>query len=72
MEAVGKVDVVEKPIPEPGPDEAIVRTAHALVCTSDVLGGYKYTGQMDGNMAEYFVVPAAEANRSSRSGERSD
>ena len=26
------------------------------------LGGYKYTVQMDGNMAEYFVVPAAQAN----------
>jgi isopropanol dehydrogenase (NADP+) len=26
------------------------------------LGGYKYTVQMDGNMAEYFVVPAATAN----------
>jgi isopropanol dehydrogenase (NADP+) len=26
------------------------------------LGGYKYTVQMDGNMAEYFVVPAAAAN----------
>jgi threonine dehydrogenase-like Zn-dependent dehydrogenase len=126
MEAVGKVAVVDKPVPEPGPDEAIVRTTHALVCTSDIhtvrgalpiplgrtlghesvgtvwalgsnvegfrtgervavnaitpcwrceycqrgfpsqcggmLGGYKYTGQMDGNMAEYFVVPAAEAN----------
>jgi isopropanol dehydrogenase (NADP+) len=28
----------------------------------DALGGYKYTVQMDGNMAEYFVVPAAQAN----------
>ncbi|GAA4560924.1 zinc-binding dehydrogenase [Pseudonocardia xishanensis] len=26
------------------------------------LGGYKYTTQMDGNMAEFFVVPAAAAN----------
>ena len=26
------------------------------------LGGYKYTGQIDGNMAEYFIVPAAQAN----------
>jgi threonine dehydrogenase-like Zn-dependent dehydrogenase len=26
------------------------------------LGGYRYTAQMDGNMAEYFVVPAAAAN----------
>jgi threonine dehydrogenase-like Zn-dependent dehydrogenase len=28
--------VVEKPIPEPGPEEAIVRTTAALICTSDV------------------------------------
>ncbi|WP_147116226.1 NAD(P)-dependent alcohol dehydrogenase, partial [Pseudonocardia sulfidoxydans] len=126
MERVGSTAVVEKPIPEPGPEEAIVRTTAALICTSDVhtvkgalpvpdgrtlghesvgvihklgsavtgwtegqrvavnavtpcyrcaycqrgytsqcggaLGGYKYTVQMDGNMAEYFVVPAAAAN----------
>jgi len=123
---VGEVGIVDKPIPEPGPEEAVVRTTAALVCTSDVhtvrgaipvapgstlghesvgvihklgsnltgfaegdrvavnavtpcwrcdycqrgfssqcggmLGGYKYTVQMDGNMAEYFVVPAAQAN----------
>jgi isopropanol dehydrogenase (NADP+) len=123
---IGRTDVVEKPIPEPGPEEAVVRTTAALICTSDVhtvkgalpvpagrtlghesvgvvhslgpavtgftegqrvavnavtpcyrcdycqrgftsqcggpLGGYKYTVQMDGNMAEYFVVPAAQAN----------
>ncbi|MFC5211641.1 NAD(P)-dependent alcohol dehydrogenase [Pseudonocardia sulfidoxydans] len=126
IERVGSTAVVEKPIPEPGPEEAIVRTTAALICTSDVhtvkgalpvpdgrtlghesvgvihklgsavtgwtegqrvavnavtpcyrcaycqrgytsqcggaLGGYKYTVQMDGNMAEYFVVPAAAAN----------
>ncbi len=126
MRAVGEVAIVEKPIPEPAADEAVVRTTAALVCTSDVhtvrgaipvpagrtlghesvgvlhavgsdvhgfelgqrvavnavtpcwrcepcqrgftsqcqgmLGGYKYTGQIDGNMAEYFVVPAAQAN----------
>ncbi|ODT96385.1 MAG: alcohol dehydrogenase [Pseudonocardia sp. SCN 72-86] len=126
IERVGSTAVVEKAIPEPGPEEAIVRTTAALICTSDVhtvkgalpvpdgrtlghesvgvihklgsavtgwtegqrvavnavtpcyrcaycqrgytsqcggaLGGYKYTVQMDGNMAEYFVVPAAAAN----------
>jgi isopropanol dehydrogenase (NADP+) len=126
IEGVGKTAVVEKPIPEPGPEEAVVRTTAALICTSDVhtvrgaipvppgrtlghesvgvihslgsavhgfsigervavgaitpcfrcdycqrgftsqcqgmLGGYKYTTQIDGNMAEYFIVPAAEAN----------
>jgi threonine dehydrogenase-like Zn-dependent dehydrogenase len=126
IKEVGSVDVVEKPIPEPGPEEAVVKTTAALICTSDVhtvkgalpvepnrtlgheavgvihslgsavqgfspgervavcaitpcyrcdycqrgftsqcggmLGGYKYTTQIDGNMAEYFVVPAAQAN----------
>jgi isopropanol dehydrogenase (NADP+) len=118
--------VVEKPIPAPGPEEAIIKTTAALICTSDVhtvngalpvepgrtlghesvgvihalgsavtgfevgqrvligavtpcfrcsycqrgftsqcggpLGGYKFTTQMDGNMAEYFTVVAAAAN----------
>lgn len=123
---VGKTGVVDKQIPDPGPDEVIVRTTHALICTSDIhtvsgalpvapgvtlgheaigvvhaigsnvkgftegqrvavnavtpcykcrycqsgytsqcggpLGGYQYTAQRDGNMAEYFMVPNAEAN----------
>lgn len=123
---IGKTAVIDKPIPEPGPGEAVVRTTAALICTSDVhtvkgalpvpadrtlghesvgvihqlgsaltgftegqrvavnavtpcytcsycqrgftsqcggpLGGYKYTAQIDGNMAEYFIVPAAQAN----------
>jgi isopropanol dehydrogenase (NADP+) len=126
IKQVGETGVVEKPVPEPGPEEAVVRTTAALICTSDVhtvrgalpvepgrtlghesvgvihklgsavtgftegqrvavcavtpcyrcsycqrgftsqcggpLGGYKYTVQMDGNMAEYFIVPAATAN----------
>jgi isopropanol dehydrogenase (NADP+) len=126
IKKVGETGLVEKPVPEPGPEEAIVRTTAALICTSDVhtvkgalpvpdgrilghesvgvieklgsavtgyevgqrvavnavtpcyrcaycqrgytsqcggaLGGYKYTVQMDGNMAEFFVVPAAAAN----------
>jgi isopropanol dehydrogenase (NADP+) len=28
--------VVEKPVPEPGPEEAVVRSTAALICTSDV------------------------------------
>lgn len=122
----GKVGVVDKPIPQPGPNEAVVRTTAALICTSDVhtvrgaisipegrtlghesigvihqlgsavtgfapgqrvavgaitpcfqcgpcqrgftsqcqgmLGGYKFTTQRDGNMAEYFLVNDAAAN----------
>src|SRR3954447_12419947 len=126
MTEVGRTAVVEKSIPTPGPEEAVVRTTASLICTSDVhtvkgalpiengrtlghesvgvvsalgsavsgvhegqrvavnavtpcfrcsycqrgftsqcggaLGGYRYTAQMDGNLAEYFVVPAAAAN----------
>lgn len=126
MPEVGRTEVVEKPIPDPGLDEVIVKTTHALICTSDVhtvagalpvaagvtlgheaigvvhaigsnvtgftegqrvavnaitpcykcrycqagytsqcggpLGGYQYTAQRDGNMAEYFMVPNAMAN----------
>jgi threonine dehydrogenase-like Zn-dependent dehydrogenase len=123
---VGKVGVIEKPIPEPGPNDVVIHTTASLVCTSDVhtvrgvvplpegrllghesvgivysvgaqvtrctegdrvavcaitpcgrcdycqrgyssqcggmLGGYKFTGQRDGNLAEYFLVNDAEYN----------
>lgn len=36
MPEVGKTAVVDKPIPDPGPDDVIVKTTHALICTSDV------------------------------------
>jgi threonine dehydrogenase-like Zn-dependent dehydrogenase len=36
IKKIGETEVVEKPIPEPGPEEAIVRTTAALICTSDV------------------------------------
>ncbi len=35
MKRVGSVGFIEKPVPEPGPNDAIVRTTRALVCTSD-------------------------------------
>jgi threonine dehydrogenase-like Zn-dependent dehydrogenase len=121
-----RAGIIEKPVPEPGPTEAVVRTTAALICTSDVhtvhggipipegrtlghesvgvihrlgsavtgfevgqrvavgaatpcfqcgpcqrgfssqcqglLGAYKFTAQIDGNMAEYFLVKDAAAN----------
>lgn len=41
MKHIGAVGVMEKPIAEPGPNDAVVKTTAALVCTSDVhtLGG---------------------------------
>lgn len=35
MRRIGEVAMMEKPLPEPGPDDAIVKTTAALVCTSD-------------------------------------
>ncbi len=42
MKEIGQVGFVDKPMPKPGPDDAIVRTTRALICTSDshtVAGG---------------------------------
>ena len=35
MRGIGRVGFAEKPIPTPGPDDVIVRTTRALICTSD-------------------------------------
>jgi len=122
----GKVGIIEKPIPNPGLNDAVIKTTAALICTSDVhtvrgviaippgrvlghesvgivykaganvtrskegdrvtvcaitpcghcdncqrgftsqcggmLGGYKFTAQRDGNMAQYFFVNDADYN----------
>src|SRR5215469_3441541 len=35
MKQIGQVGFMEKPIPKPGPNDAIVATTRALICTSD-------------------------------------
>ncbi len=35
MKEIGEVGFMDKPIPEPGPNDAVVRTSKALICTSD-------------------------------------
>jgi threonine dehydrogenase-like Zn-dependent dehydrogenase len=35
MHEIGKVGIIDKPIPRPGPNDAIIRTTAALICTSD-------------------------------------
>ena len=121
-----KTGVIDKPKPEAGPDDAVVRTTASLICSSDVhtvrgviplpegrvlghesvgvvervgsnvksfgagdrvtvcaitpcgtcdfcqrghsaqcggmLGGYKFTAQREGNLAEYFLVNDADFN----------
>jgi NADPH:quinone reductase-like Zn-dependent oxidoreductase len=35
MKSIGQVGFMEKPIPQAGPNDAIVKTTRALICTSD-------------------------------------
>ncbi|MEU6090758.1 NAD(P)-dependent alcohol dehydrogenase [Streptomyces sp. NPDC047085] len=35
MKEIGRVGFMEKPVPEPGPVDAVVKTTRALICTSD-------------------------------------
>jgi threonine dehydrogenase-like Zn-dependent dehydrogenase len=35
MKGIGEVGLMNKPIPEPGPNDAVIRTTAALICTSD-------------------------------------
>ncbi len=35
MHEIGRTGFMDKPMPKPGPDDAIVRTTQALICTSD-------------------------------------
>jgi threonine dehydrogenase-like Zn-dependent dehydrogenase len=35
MRKIGEVAVMDKPIPEPGPNDAVIRTTAATICTSD-------------------------------------
>ncbi|MFF5407210.1 NAD(P)-dependent alcohol dehydrogenase [Streptomyces misionensis] len=35
MKEIGSVGFMDKPVPEPGPLDAVVRTTNALICTSD-------------------------------------
>jgi isopropanol dehydrogenase (NADP+) len=41
-EKIRQVGLMDKPVPQPGPNDAIVKTTRALICTSDphtVAGG---------------------------------
>lgn len=35
MKSLSQVGFLEKPIPEPGPTDAVIKTTYALICTSD-------------------------------------
>ena len=48
-----RIELREKPIPEIGPDDALVRVTTTTICGTDTI---------DGTQAEFFVVPHAKAN----------
>ncbi len=35
MKEIGQVGLMDKPVPRPGPNEAVIKTTAALICTSD-------------------------------------
>ena len=35
MKEIGRVGFMDKPVPRPGPNDAVIRTTRALICTSD-------------------------------------
>ena len=35
MKEIAYVGFMDKPVPRPGPNDAVVRTTRALICTSD-------------------------------------
>lgn len=73
MRRIGEVGVIEKPIPDPGPNDAIVKTA-ALICTSDVhtVGGAigERCDQTLGHEAVGRIAKLGSAVRGFREGDR--
>ncbi|MFO0773319.1 MAG: NAD(P)-dependent alcohol dehydrogenase [Nitrospiraceae bacterium] len=74
MKRIGAVGVMEKPIPEPGPNDAIVKTTAALICTSDVhtVGGAigERTNITLGHEAVGVVYKLGSAVKGFREGDR--
>jgi threonine dehydrogenase-like Zn-dependent dehydrogenase len=60
MRSVGETGVVEKPEPEPGPREAVVRPTVGLVCTSDVHTVHGAIGEREDLTLGHEVVGVVE------------
>ncbi|MBE0534560.1 MAG: NAD(P)-dependent alcohol dehydrogenase [Phycisphaerae bacterium] len=74
MKRIGEVGLMEKPIPEPAPDEALIRTTAALICTSDTHTVAGAVGERDnrtlGHEAVGVVEKTGEMVRSFKKGDR--
>ncbi|MCC2642275.1 MAG: adh [Nitrospira sp.] len=74
MKKIGLVGMMEKPVPDPGPNDAIVKTTAALVCTSDVhtVGGAigERTNLTLGHEAVGVIYKLGSAIKGFREGDR--
>jgi threonine dehydrogenase-like Zn-dependent dehydrogenase len=74
MRKIGEVGILEKPIPEPGPNDAIVKTTVALICTSDAHTVAGAIGERKditlGHEAVGVIAKLGSAVRGFREGER--
>lgn len=74
MKEIDKVGFMEKEIPEPGPNEALVKTTAALVCTSDTHTASGALGEREnltlGHEAVGEVAKLGEAVKGFEKGER--
>jgi threonine dehydrogenase-like Zn-dependent dehydrogenase len=74
MKKIGEVGFMEKPKPRPGPNDAVVRTTRALICTSDshtVAGGIGPRQNLTlGHEAVGVVADVGSEVRSFRPGDR--
>jgi len=74
MAELGRVGLADKPVPEIGPDDALIRTTAALICTSDVhtVGGAigERKGLTLGHEAVGRIERVGESVRNFRVGQR--
>jgi threonine dehydrogenase-like Zn-dependent dehydrogenase len=74
MRKIGEVGFVDKPVPRPGPNDAVVETTRALICTSDshtVAGGIGPREDLTlGHEAVGVVAEVGSEVRSVRPGDR--
>jgi threonine dehydrogenase-like Zn-dependent dehydrogenase len=74
MHGIGKVGFMEKPVPEPGPTDAVIKTTKALICTSDthtVAGAIGERSNLTlGHEAVGIVAKVGQAVQGVREGDR--
>jgi len=74
MKKIGEVGFMEKPLPTPGPDDAVIKTTRALICTSDIHTVHGAIGEREnltlGHEAVGIVYQVGENVKLFEAGER--